>query len=323
MNRIKLLLASLTVLGLAGGCSPSAGTVTLKLTDAPGDFKKAVVTIDAIYLHGSAEGEGNDGKGVSLLHAPVTTDLLTLANDTADLVKHAVVPAGTYSELRFVISGGYVEVEQADGTTKIFASSPDYAGLPDDEDPETPEGTKVKVDGPLQMPSYASSGLKVKLSEHVDISGEQKVLLVDFSVAESFGHAAGSEKWVMKPVIKAAELMFSGSVEATLRMADGVTIPPVGDTQVTLGDFVAVLSRPAEDAAGNPIVAEEKLALTDADGDGTFEAHFKWLFPGNQYSLTFEAPVNYSTNPGTPASVTVGSGQELTQAFLLTSASLK
>src|SRR5262249_7779158 len=160
----------------------------------------------AIYLHGSAEGEGMDGKGadgkgVALLSAPVTTDLLTLANDTADLVKDAVVPAGTYSELRFVISGGYVEVEQAGGRRKDLASSPDYAGLP----------AGAQVAGPLQMPSYDASGLKVKLSDKVDISGEQHVLLVDFNVAESFGHNAATAKWVMKPVIKGAELTFSGS----------------------------------------------------------------------------------------------------------------
>lgn len=314
MHRLKVFLAGLALLGLAAGCGPSAGTVTLKLTDAPSDaFQKAVVTIDAVFLHGSSEGA--DGKGVSLLGAPVTTDLLTLANDTADLVKDAVVPAGTYSELRFVISGGYVEVKQADGSTKLYASSPDYAGLP----------AGAQVAGTLQMPSLGASGLKVKLSEKVDVTGEQKVLLVDFSVAESFGHAAGNnDKWVMKPVIQGAELSFSGGVRATLTKADGVTLPTVDGAQLTLGDLVAVLSRPAVDAEGNAISAEETLALTDADGDGTFEAHFQWLFPGD-YALTFEAPerVGYSTQPGTPARVTVVSGQDQTQAFTLTSSALE
>ena len=53
----------------------------------------------------------------------MTTDLLTLANDVATLVDGAVIPAGPYSQLRFVITGGYVDVAGA-----IYASSPDVRG---------------------------------------------------------------------------------------------------------------------------------------------------------------------------------------------------
>ena len=55
-----------------------------------------------------------------------------------------------------------------------------------------------------------------------------------------------------------------------------------------------------------------------------FEASFKFLVPGN-YEVSFVAPegVSFTTNPGVPAAVTIGSGTDQTQAFTLTSASLR
>ena len=97
--------------------------MTLLLTDAPGDLQEAVVTIDEIYL------QGGGGKTV-LLDEPVTVNLLDLADTTATLLEEVEVPEGTYQQLRFVISGGYIAVERAGGGSEIYASSTDYAGLP-------------------------------------------------------------------------------------------------------------------------------------------------------------------------------------------------
>ena len=301
MRRISILASCFLTLALGViGCGGES-TVTIKLTDAPGDYKRAVVTISEVELLG--EGENNR---VILLNEPRTTDLITLANDTADLVKDAVVPAGTYKELRFVITGAFIEVEDVDGGTKIFASSPDYAGLP--------EGAQVA--GELQMPSYGSSGLKVKLAEPVTVEGEQKVILVDFDVGQSFGHigGAGSDRWIMSPVIKAAEITFSGTVTVTLTAAEGVTLPTVDGRAITLGDFRATLTN-----TGN---STETLAFTDANGDGTFEAQFNFLIPGD-FSAGIIGPdgVTFATNPAGPAPVALGSGKQVSVAFTLTSAS--
>jgi hypothetical protein len=301
MRRISILASCILSLALGViGCG-GENKVTIKLTDAPGDYKRAVVTISEVELLG--EGENNR---VVLLNEPVTTDLITLANDTADLVKDAVVPAGTYKELRFVITGAFIEVEDADGGTKIFASSPDYEGLP--------EGAQVA--GELQMPSYGASGLKVKLAEPVTVDGEQKVILVDFDVAQSFGHTggSGSDRWIMSPVIKAADITFSGTVTVTLTAGEGVTLPTVDGRVITLGDFRATLTN-----TGN---STETLAFTDANGDGTFEAQFNFLIPGD-FSAGIAGPdgVTFATNPAGPAPVSLGSGRQVSVAFTLTSAS--
>lgn len=311
-SRFRSSLAALTAVALLPllGCGGGDGKVTLLLTDAPGDFKKAVVTISEIRLKGGGDDDGkdvgddDDSGSVVLLDKAVTTDLLTLANDTATLVQDAVVPEGNYKELRFVITGAYVEVENEDGTTSIYASSNDYAGLP--------EG--AQVDGTLQMPSLGSSGLKVKFAETLSIEGDQKVLLVDFDVAQSFGHEAGNKgKWVMHPVIKAAEVTASGSINVTVSKDASVILPTVDDHQTTLADFRAV----AINAAGS----REEIALTDANNDGVFEAKFMFLVPGTfTLDLTSPTGVSFTTDPARPVSVELGSGKNITQSFAITSA---
>lgn len=299
-------LLGLVLLGTACGdtTASQSGRLTVLLTDAPGDFVKAVVTIDQIYMQRS---EGEDGGGrIVLRDEDVTTDLLTLANSTAELVTDAVLPAGSYRELRFVISGGYIEVENADGSTSIYASSPDYVGLP----------AGATVAGALQMPSYAQSGLKVKLrGDAVEVSGEEKVLLVDFDVSRSFGKQAGaSGMWVMTPVLEATEFAVSASISATVSLADTVTLPQINATAVTLAGFQAVLTT----AAGS----EELGALTDANGDGTYDVQFRYVAPG-EYKLDLRAPsdsIVFTTTPARPATVTVTSGAGASTAFVITSA---
>lgn len=297
----RALAAAAAFVSLAAcGDSTNAdsGKISIVLTDAPGDMEKAVVTVSEIYLQGS-------GGKVVLMNTPVTTDLLTLANSTAELVKDATVPAGTYAELRFVVTGGYVEVDDGNGGSSIYASSPTYAGLP----------AGAHVAGTLQMPSYAQTGIKVTTpGGAVKISGEQKVLLVDFDVAQSFGKlSGGSGQWAMTPVIKATDLSFSGGIVATLSKGDGVTMPTVNSSAMTLGDVTAVLS--------NAQGSHETLAFTDPDGDGVYEARFKYLAPGG-FTLDLAGPsgVTLATDPSHPASVSVQSGQEVTQAFRLTAA---
>lgn len=280
------------------GTSAGASRMSVLLTDAPGNVKAAVVTISKIYL------QGTHGQ-VVLMDTPVTTDLTTLANATSSLVQDAVVPAGTYAELRFVVTGGYVEVDNGDGTTSIYASSPDYAGLP----------AGAQVAGTLTMPSYAETGIKVTMPNGaVRVSGSQKILLVDFNVAQSFGQQAGSSGWVMTPVLKAIDFQLSGSTSVTLTKDASVTLPTVNGTQATLGDFTAVLT--ASDGT------QKTAAFTDENADGTYEAAFPTLLPGT-YTLDITGPsgVTFTTDPVHPVTITVGSGADVAEAFTITAAS--
>jgi hypothetical protein len=148
-----------------------------------------VVTVSEVRL------QGDDGN-VVLLDTPYTTDLLDLAGTTAVLAEDIVVENGDYREIRFVITGGYVEVDNGDGTSSFYASSTDYEGLP----------AGVTAPGQLQMPSFGTSGLKVKVpGDLLAVDSDNHVILVDFDAAQSFGKAAGnSGMWVMHPVVTAS-----------------------------------------------------------------------------------------------------------------------
>lgn len=298
MIRSSILAAGLAVLAACGDATGSnRGTVSILLKDAPGDVKKAVVTIDQIYLQ---PGTDSGASRVVLMSTPETGDLLTLRNDVAILVADAVVPPGTYGQLRFVISGGCLAVEDTNGSTKVFSSSSSYVGLT-----ECTAGGAT-TGGTLQMPSFAQTGIKVTLPDGgVTIGDDAKILLVDFDVSRSFGKEAGnSGKWVMSPSLKATDFNATGSAKVTIT-ATPVAIAALGQLntlKVTLTNSDGVAT-----------------TLTGTDltvGTTTAEVTFRYLTPGT-YGVTVTADGKTLTLSG-PSSVTVTSGGLATAAFNLT-----
>jgi hypothetical protein len=306
---LKTLTIAAAMTPLLTACDDSTGPesgasqLTVLLTDAPGDLVSAVVTIESIYLQGR-NGEHEGGDRVYLRETAVTTDLLELSNDAVALVENEAVPSGSYGQLRFVISGGYIEVENEDGSTSIFASD-GYEHLP----------AGRTADGHLQMPSLAKSGLKVTFQDGIEIDDFQEVVLIDFDVAQSFGHQAGnSGRWVMTPVIKGAHFELASSVEATLALADGVTLPEVDSTQLTLADFGAQLV----DAAGNT----KEAAFQEVDG--VFTARFPYLMPDASYQLSLKVPAGatVATDLTLPIDVTTVSAEVHTFEVTITEAAV-
>jgi len=183
-----LVAALAATLAACDSQSPNGTTsLSVRLKDAPGDVQHAFVTITEVDLVGSG--------GVQVLtDAPVTTDLLTLATDVLPLVQDVEVPSGTYHELRFKISGACLAVDDGNGGSTVYAT---------DGYDSTPCGGEAE--GSLHAPSYAQSGLKVQMTGGaLVLDTPMKILLVDFDVTQSFGHAASG--WVMHPVVTGAEL---------------------------------------------------------------------------------------------------------------------
>ena len=288
---------ALTAIGCSdsndNGSEPNGETtkVSLLLTDAPGDVETAVVTISEIYLQG-----GPDGR-TTLLDDPITVNLVDLANETTVILNDKEVKQGTYDELRFVISGAYLEVATENGS-EIFASSPDYAGLP--------QGAVVS--GDLQMPSLGTSGLKVNFGDPLTFTEEEQTLLVDFDVSQSFGHQAGnSGKWVMHPVVNGASATQAASVTVSVNLAAGVTLP----TTTSLAAFKVK-------------VGGEEMTLTDANSDGTYEATFEFLLPGTYaVSLVLPAGITIGTDPVLPVDLELDAGEAATQSISITSVTVQ
>ena len=168
---IRMISALAVAAGLAGcdGQGPSGTTsLSVMLKDAPGDLQHAVVTVSEVDLVGSG--------GVHVLtQTPTTVDLLTLAASATTLVHDVEVPSGTYTQLRFKITGACIAVDAGGGSSSIYST----AGY----DP-TPCGGAAT--GTLQAPSFAESGLKITMAANaLSLTGTQKILLVDFDVSQS------------------------------------------------------------------------------------------------------------------------------------------
>ena len=292
-------LGALVATALAlSACGDSVGSDTARLsimlTDAPGDLAEAWVEIEQIYL----QGEG--GRIVLRDQSTGLIDLLTLQNDVAGLVQDAVVPAGSYSELRFVLGDAYIRT--VDGAVHATQGA------------ALPAGTTA--DGKLNCPSCAQSGLKVKLpGGAVSLDDESTILVVDFDVSQSFGHQAGrSGQWVMHPVLHATEFSVGGTISGTVTLAEGVTLPATcGGAAVGLAHFVP-----------RALIGADTVASGAVDASGAYKIRF--LAPAT-YTLAHAPAITFEdgstlgfTATATPASVTVTSGATATADYTITAA---
>jgi hypothetical protein len=271
--------------------------------DPAGTIRAAVVTISGIYLQGgiATDSDDADEEGrVWLSQETRTTNLLTLSEDFAELVSEATVERGRYEQLRLIITDGYIEVVNEDGSTSIYASRDDYEGLP----------AGATVAGELRMPSFDTSGLKINLPDGAfNIEGEQKIVLLDFDIAESFGHEAGnSGAWVMHPVIDATDVMFTSTVEVEANLGANVSLPEgvaLADINVRLED------------ADNTYLA---YPLGQRDDDPAQEAVFEFINPlhnPNEIHFTSDLGLIITAEPALPYTFDVPSGEIFVLVFTI------
>jgi hypothetical protein len=268
--RVLRALSAAVAVAFFAGCGDDGGsasddqpTVTLELADAPGDLAHAWVEITEIAL------QGTGGTTVLLDSSTGLVDLLTLAMTTKELIADVPVPAGTYSQLRIVIGAGVIESEAGE----VFA----LAGA------QHPDG--IAATGRMQCPSCAQSGLKINLPDGgLSLDTEAVVLVLDFDVSQSFGKERGnSGRWVMRPKITASEVGASGTVEGTVALAEGVTLPACGGER-TLADFVPMVTA-VDDSS------QVKTGLVDPDGS----YRVRFVAPGT-YSVSFAETVEFDVD---------------------------
>jgi hypothetical protein len=294
-----ILFGSLMLGAMALGACDSGSTgsqtarVSIRLTDAPGDLSEAWVEIERIYL------QGDSGQITLRDQSTGLVNLLTLKSDFLAIVNGVSVPAGSYSQLRFVIGDAYVKTK--DGA--VYATS--GATLP--------AGTTAT--GNLICPSCSQSGLKVTLpGGAVTLDNDAEILSVDFDVSQSFGHQAGnSGNWVMHPVLHATDFTLASSISGTVTLAQGVTLPATcGGSAVSITQFVP-----------RAIVGTDSVASGVVATDGTYSIR---LLPAGTYTLGYASPITVGnqtlafTATATPASVTLASGSSATSNYSITAA---
>lgn len=259
--RTSLLAAALIGLGACGDSTGNdTGKVSIYLKDAPGEVKAAWVTISEIYLQPGTEDGSNR---VVLRDTPITTNLMALQNDVDELVDGAEVPAGTYAQLRFVITGACLQVMSSSNTPEVFASA-NYADVTRCQ--QVDGASPAPISGALQLPSFAQTGLKVTLPDGgVAVDGTTGIL-VDFDVAKSFGKEAGnSGRWVMSPSLKATDYRLAGSIAVTVQTAAGVNL-----TQDQMSNLKVTLTPAVTGASGTTLTGAGLTSVSATSATATF-----------------------------------------------------
>lgn len=301
------ILGSLVAAALALGACDDGGTgsgaprLSIRLTDAPGDVAEAWVKVDRVYLQGTSAADSTSGRQeLPLVRAGEWVDLLTLSGGkTSELVAGATVPAGTYSQLRFVVCEAYIVTKAGD----VFASG--GATLP----------AGVAADGELQLPSTCQSGFKVKLpGGSVTLDQDTELLVVDFDVSQSF-HPAGKNKWVMRPTLLATNAEFSAGISGTVATAQGVTLPACGGAATSLATFVPRAVAGADSVSGTTQASGAYTIARVTPGTWTL-SHATPMAFANGDTLTLAATA-------APATVTVGNGASATANYTITAATCK
>jgi hypothetical protein len=174
------------LLAAALGCSGSSGgmgRVSVHLVDGP------AVQFQNINLNVLKLEIGGQGGWVTLRDQPFATDLLSLTNGVvATLADGVQIPAGTYSQLRLVLGPGNTVTLKSDGSIQD-----------------------------LIIPSGLQSGLKI-LVNLVVAGGSFHDVTIDLDAKHSvFVHTTGRDtKYILRPVIRAAETQASGTISGTL-----------------------------------------------------------------------------------------------------------
>ena len=173
------------ILAAAGGCSsdpmsPSSGSVTVLLTDAPIDLSQVSgvwVTLDELLLY----GEDSDDDVLEMDLPPISTgagltlNLLDFQNGETFAIAELEAPAGDYHKLRMRVAEAWLTRD-------------------DDNDSGTPD---------LEEPIFVPSG-KVDIPVPFSLGGGEKVeVTIDFDAQASVQVNAtpGRHAYILRPVI--------------------------------------------------------------------------------------------------------------------------
>ena len=172
MKKIGIIIACMLVVSssfFTGCISNEKGTLTLKITDAPGDLNisEALVTISYVEVHIAAGGNNSSAEWVTVVNESQQFDLIQLVNVT-DILASTLLDVGIYTQIRLYIAEALVTIDD------------------------------VQYD--LEIPSKT-----VKLVCQFIIEPENTTtLILDFDIQESV-HKTGSDKYILQPTIRVIE----------------------------------------------------------------------------------------------------------------------
>lgn len=219
-----IVAAGVVACGGGGGSTPSNGSMSFSITDAPAcGYDHVWVTVQKVSVNTSATATDTDTGWTDLTLSPARRiDLLTLTNGVLENLGTVPLAAGHYSQVRLVL-----------------ASNTSGANPP--ENAVQPTGGAIT---PLTTPSGQQSG--VKLQVHADVAaGQQADLVLDFDACKSVVKAGNSGQYLLKPVIAAVPKIVTG-IQGVV-----TTTLALSSTTISAQQDGAVVRSTTPDASGN------------------------------------------------------------------------
>jgi hypothetical protein len=265
---------------VSAACEDATGTgdaqLTVQLTDAAAPiFESVRVTIGEIQIIPA------DGAPITLTEVAGEYDLLTLQDGVTANLATLAIEAGTYLQLRMIVSAATVTLK------------PDY---------QFTDGTREKD---LMIPSGAQTGIKINLDDAdgdaaacLAILPGQTILFLDFDVSQNFviqgaiDSPAGIQGVLFTPLLRAVVRDIAASISGTVSDTGGVAV--VGGT---------VRAKLESSGVMEALQTDEGTAQI-GDG-GAYSIQF--LSPG-----TYTVTVEVDSATADPQSVTIGEAENKT-----------
>jgi hypothetical protein len=252
-----LIAFSILFTGCGTDSGSSSGSMTVEMTDAPIDSADAVnVFIERVEVNRTGDSDG----WITLNEPQQEYDLLELTNGATTVIGSAELEAGTYPQIRLILSQN---------------------------------GHSVVVDGTtydMFVPSGAQTGVKLNINAEIEEDIEY-VLLLDFDASRSVVKAGNNEQnpYILKPVIKAKEKAITGNIEGTVNPADAEPVVYAIANSDTLASTIADTSNgdfkligleegtydvsvnPRNDAYGEQTVTGVDVTVEETNNIGTVD----------------------------------------------------
>ena len=172
----------------SNGVPKETSAITIRLSDAPGDYKKVNIDVRDIMIKDNTSSD--DDGWISIGNTPpggMIYDLLELTGGVTVMLTDTVIPSTYLGQVRLILG---------DNNTIV---------LNDDE------GTII----PLKTPSAQQSGLKVKVDQTL-LGGISYDFLLDFDVDKSIVKAGNSGNYNLHPVLRVTTIANSGAIKGTI-----------------------------------------------------------------------------------------------------------
>jgi hypothetical protein len=241
---LTALAAGLLVLSACGGSSygPAGGgsgsnTATLSVSLMDGPFRTSSGTVTAVNIAiAKVEAVGTGGTQTIATFTPSKQINLLDYQTSALNLGTAVLPAGHYQQLRFVLDTSNPNNTSVvvNGTTNPL-SIPSATGIGWGGNTSTDSGDGV-----------GTSGIKINVG--LDASGGYTyAYVIDFNAAESIVNT-GSGGWLMKPVLVASAQATSGAISGTVTNSTGGAVV---NAEVLAEQGGTVINSGVTDTSGN------------------------------------------------------------------------